>query len=193
MKYGYVRVNTKKQANENNIDEQIRDILKIYTDEDITIYEEPLENIKYNKVLNDVISNLVPYDTLIVTSLDKIYDNIEITIAMIELLIQIDVAIHILNMGIINNSIIGKQILNDMRAFAAFQKEIQLKNLYKGKALGSFKDGRPLKFTEKQIEEALDMLIVNGGNKSYSEVSRALGISKSTLIRANKKRLVSNK
>lgn len=191
MKYGYVRVNTKKQANENNIDEQIRDILKIYTDEDITIYEEHLENIKYNKVLNDLISNLVPCDTLVVTSLDKLYDNIEITLGMIELLLEIDITVHILDMGIINNSILGKQILKDIKAFAAFQKEINIKKIYQGKSLKNINDGRPNKFSEKEINAALKMLSVNKGNMSYSQVSKETGISRSTLIRENNKRKIS--
>ncbi|MDO5040109.1 helix-turn-helix domain-containing protein, partial [Clostridium sp.] len=53
-----------------------------------------------------------------------------------------------------------------------------------------FKEGRPKKYTDKQLNNALSMLTVNGGNSSYNEVAELLGISKSTLIRANNKRKV---
>ena len=53
-----------------------------------------------------------------------------------------------------------------------------------------FKEGRPKKFTKKQLDNALSMLNINGGNYSYSQVEELLGISKSTLIRENNKRKI---
>ena len=44
------------------------------------------------------------------------------------------------------------------------------------------------KFTKDQIDLALSMLSVNGGDKSYNEVERLIGISVSTLKRENNKR-----
>jgi DNA invertase Pin-like site-specific DNA recombinase len=56
-----------------------------------------------------------------------------------------------------------------------------------GKALAKqkegFREGRPNKFTKKQIEHALELLQSN----SYKEVENMTGISKSTLIRAKRK------
>lgn len=61
-----------------------------------------------------------------------------------------------------------------------------------GKAIAKtkegFKEGRPKKYTKKQLDNALSMLTVNGGDRSYNEVAELLGISKSTLIRENNKR-----
>ncbi|XZI27711.1 hypothetical protein ACSXEY_16660 (plasmid) [Clostridium perfringens] len=52
-----------------------------------------------------------------------------------------------------------------------------------GKAIAKTKDGwkegRPKVYTKEQLDNAL----VNGGNRSYKNVERLLGISKSTLIR----------
>ena len=56
------------------------------------------------------------------------------------------------------------------------------------KSKPGFKEGRPKKYTQKQLDNALKMLSVNGGDKSYNEVSELLGISKSTLIRENTRR-----
>ena len=61
-----------------------------------------------------------------------------------------------------------------------------------GKAIAKtkegWKEGRPKLYTKEQLDNALAMLTVNGGNRSYKEVERLLGISKSTLIRENNKR-----
>ena len=67
-------------------------------------------------------------------------------------------------------------------------------NIQSGKAIAKTKpgynEGRPKKFNEKQIENALSMLSVNGGNYSYYEVSNLLNISKSTLIRSMRKKYI---
>ena len=47
-----------------------------------------------------------------------------------------------------------------------------------------FKDGRPRKFTDAQIALALDLL---AAGKSYGQVQKMTGISKSTLVRAKHK------
>ena len=57
-----------------------------------------------------------------------------------------------------------------------------------GKAIAKqnpdFREGRPKKYSRKQIEHALELLESN----SYKQVEDMTGISKSTLIRAKKKR-----
>lgn len=56
------------------------------------------------------------------------------------------------------------------------------------KQKNGYKEGRPKKFTKEQLDNALSMLIVNGGKYSYKDIERLLCISKSTLIRGNNKR-----
>ncbi|WP_459479680.1 hypothetical protein [Clostridium saccharoperbutylacetonicum] len=64
-----------------------------------------------------------------------------------------------------------------------------------GKAIAktkeAFKEGRPKTYTDKQLDHALNLLSINGGDKSYNEVVEITGISKSTLIRENNKRRAS--
>lgn len=61
-----------------------------------------------------------------------------------------------------------------------------------GKAIAKkkpgFKEGRSKSYTKKQLDYALSMLTINGGNCSYNEVSDITNISKSTLIREVRKR-----
>ena len=49
----------------------------------------------------------------------------------------------------------------------------------------NFKDGRPKKFTQEQIELALGLL---KDGKTYREVERMTGISKSTMVREKRSR-----
>lgn len=60
-----------------------------------------------------------------------------------------------------------------------------------GKAIAKqkpgFKEGRPKKYSDAKLNNALKMLSINGGDNSYNEVSELIGISKSTLIREMRK------
>ena len=61
-----------------------------------------------------------------------------------------------------------------------------------GKAIAKmregFTEGRPRKFTEEEMDWAIDLLATN----SYKEVAEITNISKSTLIREVKKRKMAN-
>ena len=102
------------------------------------------------------------------------------------------VKIHILNMGLIEDTPMGRLIVTNLLAFAEFERAMIIERTQSGKAIAKqkegFKEGRPKKYTEKQLDNALTMLTANGGRHSYNEVAELLGISKSTLIRENNKR-----
>ncbi len=108
------------------------------------------------------------------------------------MLLEKGVKIHILNMGLIENTPVGKLIVTNLLAFAEFERAMIIERTQAGKAIAKtkegFKEGRPKKYTVKQLDNALSMLIINGGKHSYNQVSELLGISKSTLIRENNKR-----
>ena len=94
---------------------------------------------------------------------------------------------HILNMGLIENTLTGNLILTVMLAFAEYERGMIVERTQTGKALArqsdSFRDGRPKKYSPTQIRHALDLL---DGGKTYREVEAMTGISKSTLIRAKR-------
>ena len=107
------------------------------------------------------------------------------------MLLERGVKIHILNMGLIENTPIGKLIVTNLLAFAEFERAMIIEHTQSGKSIAKtkegFKEGRPKKYTLKQMDNALSMLNVNGGNYTYTQVEELLGISKSTLIRENNK------
>ena len=97
------------------------------------------------------------------------------------------VKVHILNMGLIENTLTGNLILTVMLAFAEYERGMIVERTQVGKALAkqnpNFRDGRPKKFTQEQIGLALGLL---RDGKTYREVERMTGISKSTMVRARK-------
>ena len=76
--------------------------------------------------------------------------------------------------------------LDDIKRRKAKEKTYSEKKIAKAKE--GFKEGRPKKFTSKQLDHALSMLSINGGSYSYSEVEEITNISKSTLTRECRKR-----
>ena len=189
---GYVRVSTKGQLDGYSIDQQIGEILSVY--KEVVIYEEGLSGAKERPVFNEVLSILEKDDILVVTKLDRFCRTTKEGLQCIDMLLEKGVKIHILNMGLIENTPVGKLIVTNLLAFAEFERAMIIERTQSGKAIAKtkegFKEGRPKKFTKKQLDNALSMLNINGGNYSYSQVEELLGISKSTLIRENNKRKI---
>lgn len=189
---GYVRVSTKGQLDGYSIDQQIGEILSIY--KEVVIYEEGLSGAKERPVFNEVLSLLEKDDILVVTKLDRFCRTTKEGLQYIDMLLEKGVKIHILNMGLIENTPVGKLIVTNLLAFAEFERAMIIERTQSGKAIAKtkegFKEGRPKKYTKKQLDNALSMLSINGGNHSYSQVEELLGISKSTLIREVRERKV---
>ena len=97
------------------------------------------------------------------------------------------IRVHILNMGLVENTLTGNLILTVMLAFAEYERGTIVERTQTGKAVArqdpNFKDGRPKKFTPEQIDLALSLL---DQGKTYRQITTMTGISKSTLIRARK-------
>ncbi|WP_142712440.1 recombinase family protein, partial [Clostridium perfringens] len=102
------------------------------------------------------------------------------------------VAVHVLNVGLLENTTMGKFFLTTMLAVAEMERNTIIERTQAGKEIAKskegFKEGRPKAYSKDQLDNALSMLSINGGDKSYKEVERLIGISKSTLIREMRKR-----
>ena len=187
---GYCRVSTKGQLDGNSIEEQKSNILQRYSNAEIV--EESYSGAKERPIFNKVIKSLDDGDTLVVTKLDRFCRTTKEGLEYIDVLMNKGVKIHILNMGLIEDTPMGRLIVTNLLAFAEFERAMIIERTQGGKAIArqkeGFKEGRPKKFNQKQIDHALSLLACNGGQYSYKEVERLLGISKSTLIRANKRK-----
>lgn len=191
MIYGYARVSTKFQAKDGNSLESQIDILK--NNGAIEIYSDSFTGTKTDRPnFNKLINKLKNGDTLIVTKLDRFARSMTQGSELVNELIEKGIRVNILNIGVMDNTPSSRLIRNIFFSFAEFERDMIVERTQEGKAIArtkeGFKEGRPKKYTKNQLDNALDMLTVNGGDKSYMEVSTLLGISKSTLIRENNKR-----
>nr|WP_046057540.1 MULTISPECIES: recombinase family protein [unclassified Clostridium] len=193
MIYGYCRVSSKGQLDNNSLDQQQEEILSKYSS--ATIYKEQFTGTTTDRpIFNNLISLLKENDTLVVTKLDRLARNTEEGIHLVQELFDKGVSVHVLNVGLLENTTMGKFFLTTLLAVAEMERNTIIERTQLGKAIAKqkegFKEGRPKKYTVKQLDNALSMLNINGGDKSYIEVAELLGISKSTLIRENNKRKV---
>lgn len=187
--YGYARVSTRSQLEGNSLEQQEQ---QLKDNGAVEIIKEQFTGTKVNRPLfNELLLRLNPGDTLMVCKLDRFARSTVEGITTVRSLIDQGIKVHILNIGLIEDTPTGKLIFSVMSAFAEFERDMIIQRTQEGKAIAKtkegFKEGRPKKYTKKQLDNALSMLSVNGGDKSYKEVSELLGISKSTLIRENNK------
>lgn len=184
--YGYARVSTVKQkVNGNSLEDQ-EALLSSNGCQEIIIEQFTGKTMDRPK-LNDLIERLQPGDTLIVAKLDRLARTVSEGSTLIQQLIADDITVTILNMGTLSNKPMDRLMLNVLLAFAEFEKDIIVERTQAGKAIAKekegFKDGRPQKYTNAQMDHALQLL--NG--HSYTQVEQLTGVSKSTLIRAKRK------
>ena len=188
---GYCRVSTKSQIDNNSLEQQEEEILNRYSN--AIIKKEQYSGVSADRpVFNRIIDSVQKGDVLVVTKLDRFCRSTTEGLKYIEQLREKGVSIHILNMGLIEDTPMGKLIVTNLLAFAEFERNMIIERTQTGKAIAKtkagFKEGRPKKYTDKQLDNALSMLSINGGNYSYNEVAELLDISKSTLIRENNRR-----
>lgn len=190
MIYGYARVSTKGQAKDgNSLEEQKERLLDEGVAEE-NIYCEAYSGAKADRpVFNELIDKLKEGDKLVVTKLDRFCRDTSSGLEYIEKLMNKGVKIHILNMGLIEDTPIGKMIVTNLLAFAEFERAMIVERTQTGKAQAkknnpNFKEGRPKKYSKDKIDKAIELL----DSMSYKEVEKLTGISKSTLIREVRKR-----
>ena len=122
-----------------------------------------------------------------VTKLDRFARSMSQGSELVSELIDKGIRVYILNIGILDNTPASKLIRNVFFAFAEFERDMIVERTSEGKAIAKqnpdFKEGRPKKYSKKQVAHALELL----ENHSYKQVEDLTGISKSTLIRAKKK------
>jgi len=186
VKYGYCRVSTKGQLDGNSIEEQTEKIKAIYPDAEIII--ESYSGAKERPIFNKLLDKLQKCDVLTVTKLDRFCRTTKEGLQYIDMLMKKGVKIHILNMGLIEETPMGRLIITNLLAFAEFERAMIIERTQGGKAIAKqkvdFREGRPKIYTQKQLDHALSLLESN----SYNQVAAMTGISKSTLIRAKRKR-----
>ena len=186
MIFGYARVSTATQGRDgNSLEDQVAALEKYGCQK---IVKEAFTGKTMDRpTFLSLLEDLQEGDTLVVCKLDRFARTAIEGVQTVRELFERGVRVHILNMGLIENTLTGNLILTVMLAFAEYERGMIVERTQTGKAVArqdpNFKDGRPKKYTKCQLQHAMELL---DSGKSYKQVEAMTGISKSTLIRSRK-------
>lgn len=191
MVYGCCRVSTKQQLDDgNSIEDQKIQILEKYPDAEIVV--EAYTGGEERPIFSELLEKVQRGDVIVCTKLDRFCRSVRVGLGYIDTLLDKGVSIHILNMGLIEDTSMGRLIYTVLLAFAEFEKNQIVERCQAGKEIAKtradFKDGRPKKFSQAQLAHAVELLKTN----TYAQVESMTGISKSTLQRAKRKAAVTH-
>ncbi len=185
MVIGYARVSSKGQQDNNSFEQQEQEIKVRYNDAEM-YYEQFTGTTTHRPILDDVIGKLHEHDTLVVTKLDRLARTTTEGIDLIQSLFNNGIAVHVLNVGLLENTSMGKFFITTLLAVAELERNQIVERTQGGKIIAkqdpNYKEGRPKIYSKKQIAHALKLL----DTKTYRQVEELTGISKSTLIRAKR-------
>lgn len=185
--YGYARVSTKAQTKDSNsLEAQEQELRSAGAHE--VIFDAYTGTVTDRPELDALLARVQKGDTLMVTKLDRIARSLTQGVELIDGLIKCGVRVHVLNLGIIDNSSTGKLIRNIMLSFAEFERDMIVQRTQEGKRIArlqpGYREGRPKKFKKEQLDHAMELL----NDHSYTQVAEMTGISKATLVRERTKR-----
>ena len=187
MKRGYIRVSTKKQEQGTSLSDQ----RKILQEEGCqVIYEDvysgaSMDRPEFDRLCNEVQAG----DTIVVCKLDRIARTETEAYNRVVGWVRSGIRIHVLNMGLIEDTEVGRLILHIMLAFAEFERDMIVSRTQGGRAYKratdpNYKEGRKPSYSKAQVDHAVDLL----RDHSYTDVAKMTGISRSTVVRAARAR-----
>lgn len=182
MVVGYARVSSVGQVSGYGLEVQEKEVKSRYPEAEVK--REQHTGSGDRPVLSQILRDLQEGDLLVVSKLDRMARNTVEGIRIVEELFSRGVSVHVLNVGLLENTSLGRFFLTIMLAVAEMERNMILERTAAGKAIAKlsegYKEGRPQKHNPEQINHALILLQAN----SYKQVERMTGISKSTLVRA---------
>ena len=162
MIYGYARVSTKGQDRYGNSLEDQEEKLRAAGCQEI--FHDSFTGTKMNRPQMTVLmGKLTSGDRLVVTKLDRFARTAGDGINAIEGLLKKGVSVHILNMGLIDNTPTGRLMVTMLLAFAQFEREMIIERTMSGKAVArandpGWREGRKVKEIDgKRFNELLEM------------------------------------
>lgn len=183
MVYGYARVSTTGQKRDGNSLEEQQEKLK--ENGAAVIFVDVFTGTKTDRPeFKKLLSLLKSGDTVMATKLDRVSRSASQGIALVDDLLSRGITLHILNMGVMNNTPMGKLIRNVMFSFAEFERDMIVERTTEGKNVKrridkEFKEGRPK--VEISIEEFKKFeKMKKEGLMSLEECCKKLNISQKT-------------
>lgn len=191
MIYGYARVSSNGQKKDGtSLDDQRAQLTALGAQ---IIVEECFSGTTVHRPkFEELLGKLKAGDTLIVTKYDRFARTVSEGAALIKQLVELGIIVNIANMGVAQNTPTGMLMVQILLAFAEYERNIIVERTQAGKAIArqkpDYREGRPRKFSVAQVDHAMELLKVH----SYNQVADMTGISKSTLLRAKKRKKQQN-
>ena len=160
MIYGYARISAKVQLKGNSLEEQKNELRKNGCQ--VIVEEQFTGKTTARPKFEDLILNqLQPGDTLVVTRLDRLARNVTEGVSTIRGLFNKNVRVHVLNVGLLENTAMGNFFITTMLAVAELERCMILERTAAGKEIAKtrdgFKEGRP-PIARAKIELAMGLL-----------------------------------
>lgn len=185
MKYGYGRVSSKSQKLYGTSYQEQKEILMEHGVREENIYTDAYTGKKMSRDGFDaVLSLLTSGDELDVCKLDRLARTAAEGSLLVKELVDRGVKVNILNMGIADNTPMGRLMVTVLFAFAEYERDMIVERTSAGKAYKrehepEYKEGRrPKEINRKQFEEFVQKQ--KEGLMTVNDCCRELGISRST-------------
>lgn len=178
-RWGYGRVSTKGQGkNGNSLEDQHSKLEEAGCDEIILeIYTgTKMDRPKFTAL----VEKLSEGDTLVVCKLDRFARTAREGLEIVEKLMERGVKVHILNMGLIEDTPMGRLILTVMLAFAQFERDTIVERTQDGKAVAKEKDGYTEGRPRREIPENFDEYVRRNeaGEISIAQACKEMGVAR---------------
>lgn len=181
--YGYARVSTKGQDLHDQIDQ-----LKAEGVKSENIYAEKFTGTKLHRPEFEKLMSLVnPSDTIVVTKLDRLARNTREALNVLDPLMDKGVKFQVLNIGMLDNSTVGKLVRTVLLAVAEMERDMIVDRTQEGKRYAkkhnpNYREGRPRRKITPHYQAIYDYL----KNHSYTETEKAFNVSRATVYRIKK-------
>jgi len=181
--YGYARVSTRGQMRDGNSIESQEQLLRNAGCEEI--YTESCTGTRMDRpVFSELVGRLRSGDRLVVVKLDRFARTTSGGIETIRELLGRGVSVHILNMGLIDDTPTGRLMVTMLLAFAEFERDMIVERTASGKAIAKetkadYREGRKKKEVDGELLSELRKKNKKGGI-TVNECCERLGISRGT-------------
>ena len=181
-RYGYGRVSSKGQAaNGNSLEDQEKKLKDAGCDE---IVLEAYTGTKMDRPkFTELLEKLESGDTLVVCKVDRFARTLKEGLIVVEDLMNRGVAVHILNIGLLEDTPNGRLMLHMWLAFAQFERDMIVERTSDGKAIArennpDYKEGRKKMDIHPEFDSYRGW--VAEGRVTVVDACDEMGISRST-------------
>lgn len=179
--YGYARVSSRSQGDGFGLEVQRAKLLAAGAER---VFEDVFTGTTMDRPAWDALDALLEAgDTLVVAKLDRIARTAAGGCAAVRDLVDRGVSVRVLNMGLVEDTPVGRMMLTVMFAMAEFERDMIVERLAEGKAAArsrpGYREGRPRAEVDAGRLAELRGL-VDAGEMTARAAAAELGVSEST-------------